>query len=208
MAGAIVRAAKAGRGLNRVVMASFVFRRARPPDYPAILRLQSENFIANLSEEECTEGFLSAEFSREQVAKLAEDLGMSIATIDAEVVAFLRAFRSEFDHGSPVIAKMLDTYPLVRFDGKPLSSYNSYIYGPVCIDRAYRRRGALRGLYEAQKQDLAGQFDVGVAFVARSNPHSLNAHIAGLGMTEVGDFELKGNVYVILAFRLPSRSVS
>jgi sulfur relay (sulfurtransferase) DsrC/TusE family protein len=110
-------------------MASFVFRRARPPDYPAILRLQSENFIANLSEEERTEGFLSAEFSREQVAKLAEDLGMSIATIDAEVVAFLRAFRSEFDHGSPVIAKMLDTYPLVRFDGKPLSSYNSYIYG-------------------------------------------------------------------------------
>jgi hypothetical protein len=103
-----------------------------------------------------------------------------------------------------VIAKMLDTYPLVRFDGKPLSSYNSYIYGPVGIDRAYRRRGALRGLYAAQKQ----QFDVGVAFVARSNPHSLNAHIAGLGMTEVGDFELKGNVYVILAFRLPSRSVS
>ena len=96
---------------------------------------------------------------------------------------------------------MLDTYPLVRFDGKPLSSYNSYIYGPVCIDRAYRRRGALRGLYAAQKQDLAGQFDVGVAFVARSNPHSLNAHIAGLGMTEVGDFELKGNVYVILTFR-------
>jgi len=189
-------------------MASFVFRRARPPDYPAILRLQSENFIANLSEEERTEGFLSAEFSREQVAKLAEDLGMSIATIDAEVVAFLCAFRSEFDHGSPVIAKMLDTYPLVRFDGKPLSSYNSYIYGPVCIDRAYRRQGALRELYEAQKQDLAGQFDVGVAFVARSNPHSLNAHIAGLGMTEVGDFELKGNVYVILVFRLPSRSVS
>ena len=189
-------------------MASFVFRRARPPDYPAILRLQSENFIANLSQEERTEGFLSAEFSREQVAKLAEDLGTSIATIDAKVVAFLCAFRSEFDHGSPVIAKMLDTYPLVTFDGKPLSSYNSYIYGPVCIDRAYRRRGALRGLYEAQQQDLAGQFDIGVAFVSRSNPHSLNAHIAGLGMTAVGDFELMGNVYVILAFRVPSRSLS
>src|SRR4029450_176152 len=87
-------------------MASFVFRRARPPDYPAILRLQSENFIANLSEEERTEGFLSAEFSRDQVAKLAEDLGMSIATIDAEVVAFLCAFRSELDHVYPVLATM------------------------------------------------------------------------------------------------------
>ena len=50
-------------------MASVVFRRAQPQDYPAILRLQSENFIANLSEKERKEGFLSAEFSREQVAK-------------------------------------------------------------------------------------------------------------------------------------------
>jgi predicted GNAT superfamily acetyltransferase len=189
-------------------MASVVFRRAQPQDYPAILRLQSENFIANLSEKERKEGFLSAEFSREQVAKLAEDLGTAIAAVDAEVVAFLCAFRNEFNHGSPVIAKMLDTYDLVKFDGKPLNSYNSYIYGPVCIDRACRRRGLLRGLYETQKQDLAGQFDVGVAFVSRSNPHSLNAHIAGLGMTEVGDFELKGNVYVILAFRLPPQSAS
>jgi predicted GNAT superfamily acetyltransferase len=189
-------------------MVSLVFRRAHPPDYPAILRLQSENFIANLSAAEREEGFLSAEFSREQVAKLAEDLGTTIAAVDGEVVAFLCAFRNDFNHGSPVIAKMLDTYHLVKFDGKPLNSYNSYIYGPVCIDRAYRRRGLLRGLYEAQKQDLAGQFDVGVAFVSRSNPHSLNAHSAGLGMTEVGDFELKGNVYVILAFRLPLQSAS
>ena len=186
-------------------MASVVFRRAQPRDYSAILRLQSENFIGNLAEEQQDEGFLSAEFSREQVAKLAEDLGTTIAIVDGPLVGFLCAFRNEFDHGSPVIAKMLDTYDLVKFQGQLLSSYNSYTYGPVCIDRGYRRRGLLRGLYEAQKQDLAGQFDVGVAFVSRSNPHSLNAHIAGLGMTEVGDFELKGNVYVILAFRLDNR---
>src|SRR5262245_66090503 len=78
----------------------------------------------------------------------------------------------------------------------------------ICIDRAYRRRGALRGLYESQKQDLAGRFDVGVAFVSRSNPHSLAAHIAELGMTKLGNSEWKGNVYVILAFRLPRQSTS
>jgi hypothetical protein len=70
-------------------MASVVFRRAQPQDYPAILRLQSQNFIANLSEEERKEGFLSAEFSREQVAKMAEDLGTTLATLNGEVLAFL-----------------------------------------------------------------------------------------------------------------------
>ncbi|HXV83980.1 MAG TPA: hypothetical protein VEG60_29360, partial [Candidatus Binatia bacterium] len=166
-----------------------------------------ENFIANLSEAERKEGFLSAEFSLEQVASVAENLGTTIATVDGEVVGFLCAFRKEFNHGSPVIAQMLAAYNRVKFEGQPLGSYSSYIYGPVCIQRAYRRRGLLRRLYETQLKDLAGQFEVGVAFVSRSNPYSMNAHSAGLGMTEVGEFELKGNVYVILVFRVPPKSL-
>jgi predicted GNAT superfamily acetyltransferase len=189
-------------------MSPFVFTRAKPQDYSAILRLQSANFIGNLSIEEQKEGFLSAEFTSQQVAEMAVDLGTTIASVDGEVVAFLCAFRNKFNHGSPVVAKMLESYDRVEFDGKALSSYNSYVYGPVCIDRAYRRRGLLRGLYEAQKQELAGRFEVGVAFVSRTNPHSLKAHVAGLGMTEVGDFELKDDLYVILAFRVPSNIFS
>lgn len=187
-------------------MAGFFFRRAIPQDYPTILQLQSENLITNLSEEERQEGFLSAEFSLEQIASIAEDLGTTIATVDGAVVAFLCAFRKEFNHGSPVIEQMLAAYDRVEFEGRLLESYSSYIYGPVCIQRAYRRRGVLRRLYETQLNDLAGQFDVGVAFVSRRNIYSLKAHVAGLGMIEVGEFELKGNVYVILAFRVPAKS--
>ena len=180
-----------------------VFRRAVPEDYPAILRLQSANYIANLSDEERKDGFLSAQFTLEQTAQIAEDLGTMVAVVDNRLAGFVCAFRREFDTGSPVIAKMLDSYDRVTFEGRPLNSFNSYIYGPVCIAREHRRRGLLRGLYEAQKRDLAGRFEVGVAFVSRSNPHSLQAHVAGLGMIEVGDFELKGNIYVTLAFRVP-----
>ena len=179
------------------------YRRAKFEDYGAILRLQSANYIANLSAEERKQGFLSAQFSPEQVAEMAEDLGTMIAIVGDDVAGFLCAFRNEFHHGSPVLAKMLESYDGVQFEGKPLSAYKSYVYGPVCVGRDYRQRGLLRGLYESQKKDLAGQFDVGVAFVSRDNPHSLCAHVAGLGMTEVDDFELKGNVYVILAFSLP-----
>src|SRR5262245_10238803 len=67
-------------------MASVVFRRAQPPDYAAILRLQSANFIANLSEEERKEGFLSAEFAPGQVAKMTEDLGTTLAIFNGEVL--------------------------------------------------------------------------------------------------------------------------
>jgi len=183
-------------------MSAVLYRRAKPEDYPAILRLQTANYIANLSEEERTEGFLSAEFTPEQVAEMAEDLGIMVAVESGSIAGYLCAFRNEFNHGSPVLAKMFESYDRVQLDGKPLSSYKSYVYGPVCIDRDYRRRGLLHGLYQAQKKDLAGQFEAGVAFVSRDNPHSLQAHVAGLGMIEVGDFELRGRVYVILAFHM------
>jgi predicted GNAT superfamily acetyltransferase len=183
------------------------FRRAIAADYDQILRLQGANFIANLTEEERKQGFLSALFTPEQTAQIAEDLGTMVAVVDNRVAGFLCAFRNEFQTGSPVIAKMLESYGRLIFDGRPLSSFDSYIYGPVCIGREFRGRGLLRGLYDAQKKDLAGRFEIGVAFVSRDNPHSLSAHVAGLGMTEAGDFQVKGNAYATLAFCLPPKSI-
>ena len=182
------------------------YRRAKPGDYPAILDLQNANYIANLSAEERKQGFLSARFSPEQTARIAEDLGTIVAVVDGQVAGFLCAFRNAFDTGSPVIATMLESYDRLTFAGRPLSAFRSYIYGPVCIGREQRGWGLLRGLYEAQKKDLAGQFEIGVAFVSRDNPHSLSAHISGLGMVEAGDFEVKGNRYATLAFPIAKKS--
>jgi hypothetical protein len=183
-------------------MSAIVFRRAKARDYSAILRLQSANYIGNLSEGERNEGFLSAEFTQEQIAQMVNDLGIAVAVESDILAGYLCAFRNEFNHGSPVLAKMFDSYNHVQFEGKPLAACHSYVYGPACVDRSYRGRGLLRGLYEAQKKDLAGRFEVGVAFVSRNNPHSLQAHVDGLGMTEVADFQVKDNIYVILAFSL------
>jgi predicted GNAT superfamily acetyltransferase len=179
------------------------YRRAASQDYSAIVQLNAANFFANLNESERADGFLSALFTAEQIAAMAEDLGITVAITDGLVTGFLCAFRNHFNHGSPVVAKMFESYDRVYFEGRLLSSFNSYAYGPVCIDRAYRRQGLLRGLYEAQKQELAGQFEVGVALIARSNPHSMQAHVAGLGMIEVGEFEANGNIFSTVAFRLP-----
>lgn len=187
------------------IMQGIEYRRAGPEDYAEIVRLQRANYIANLTAEERREGFLSAEFSLDQVAAIASDLGIAIVTMDDALAGCLCGIRREFDHGSPVVEKMLESYDQAWFQGKPLSAFNGYIYGPVCIARQYRRRGLLRGLYDFQNKDLAGQFEVGVALVSHSNPHSMQAHVEGLGMTEAGEFELNGNLFAILAFRVSAR---
>jgi len=181
------------------------YRRARPSDYASIVELNAANFIAHLAEHERGDGFLSALFTLEQTAAMAEDLGTTLAIVDRALAGFLCAFRNDFDHGSPVVAKMIESYDRIYFEGKLLSRYRTYAYGPVCIARAYRRQGLLRVLYDAQRKDLAGQFEVGVALIARNNPHSMAAHVAGLGMTEVGEFEVNGNKFATVAFRLPAK---
>ena len=191
--------------MQPTMLANASYRRAAAGDYARILELQSANFVANLTEAQRQQGFLSAQFSAEQTARIAEDLGITVALVDGRIAGFLCAFRKEFPTGSPVIAEMLSSYEMLRFEDLPLSSFNSYIYGPVCIAREYRGRGLLRGLYEAQRSDLAGKFDLGVAFVSRNNPHSLSAHTKGLAMSEAGDFTALGKVYAALAFRLPQK---
>jgi hypothetical protein len=186
-----------------IKMANVQYRRAHPADYPDILRLNEANFRVNLSEEERADGFLSAVFSPKQIAAMAEELGIMIAVVQDKFAGFLCAFRNDFDHGSPVVGKMIASYERMQLEGKSLSAYRSYAYGPVCIDRPFRRQGLLRGLYEAQVRDLAGLFEIGIALVSRDNPHSLDAHVFGLGMTEVGGFEVNGNCYATLVFRLP-----
>src|SRR5258706_8511930 len=111
------------------------YRRATPVEYPQIVRLNAANFIGSLAEDERRDGFLSAVFSLQQVAAMAADLGIMVA-LDGDVVAgFVCAFRNDFNHGSPVVAKMIASYGDVKFDGRPLTSYSTYAYGPVCIDR-------------------------------------------------------------------------
>ena len=186
-------------------MSTLLFRRALPADYPAIVELNKANFIANLSEADRHDGFLSAVFTLEQTAAMAEDLGTTVAIVDGRMAGFLCAFRNDFDHGSPVVAKMIESYDYLSFEGRLLNSYKSYAYGPVCIDRTHRRQGLLRGLFDEQKRQLAGRFEVGVALIARSNQHSMDAHVAGLGMTDVGSFEVGGNVFATVAFRVAAK---
>jgi hypothetical protein len=184
-------------------MVDVQYRRAIARDYLEIVRLNRANLLANLAPQDREDGFLSAIFTEQQVSAMAEDLGITVAVIEARVVGFLCAFRNDFDHGSPVVARMLASYGSMRFEGRLLSSFRSYVYGPVCIERDFRKRGLLRRLYEAQKQDLAGRFEIGVALVSRDNIHSLDAHVAGLGMIEAGDFEVNGKSFAIVVFRLP-----
>jgi hypothetical protein len=179
-----------------------LFRRLTEADYPGILALQEANLFDNLPVEARSDGFLSARFSREQFACMHADVAVMVADDAAHVAGYLCASGIEFNRQFPLLAEMIGCYGEVSFQGRPLADQETFVYGPVCVDRAHRGRGALRGLYQALRQEAAGRFDAGVAFVAKDNARSLAAHVDGLGLHKVGEFAFKSRHYWILAFDL------
>ena len=103
----------------------------------------------------------------------------------------------------PILARMIECYDSLRFDGRLLNDYPSYVYGPVCVDRTMRGQGVLESLFRQCLDQLAGRFEAGVLFISAENPRSLEAHRRKLGMEWVGDFEFDGKVFHVLAFSIP-----
>lgn len=179
-----------------------LYRKATPTDFEGILRLQHQNLETTLTGEDLSQGFLSIEFTREQLHNINSELGIFIAVQEKAVIGYLMAETVEFAVGSPLIAHLLKRLKDVVFDGVPLSSSCLFVYGPVCIDRQSRGQGILEGLFGIMKETLGADYDVGIAFVSQSNPRSLQAHTAKLDMTVIDEFEFGGGRYHTLAFRV------
>ncbi len=174
--------------------------RATEKDYQAILDLQAKYYIQSLSPEERRDGFLSAEFSRSQIAAMADDLGIVVARVAGRLVGYVCASRVDLMPRPPILDVMMRGLQGVIFHGTHLSVVPMFIYGPVCIDTRARGRGILQALFLKLKAPLIGRFEVGVAFIAHDNPRSLAAHTRRLGMEIVGSFEHNGSRFHTVAF--------
>ena len=178
-----------------------LYRRCLPADLPAIVALQDANLAGGGTAS--PQGFLSARLDAGQFLEIAGDLALIVATQNGELAGYLCAARNELSGRIPLLAAMLAALPGVSFLGRSLASQRSFVYGPVCVAAPWRGKGVLRGMYDALRREIAGDYDAGVLFVAKGNAHSLHAHADGLGMTLVGDFRFDGRSHWILAFPVP-----
>ena len=179
------------------------YRRLEDCDLPALLALQEANLFGNLTAEARRNGFLSARFSATQFGEMARDIAVMVALDGEDIAGYLCASSLAFNSRVPVLAAMIERFPHAHFLGRPLSAQRCFVYGPVCVAREHRGAGVLRGLYDALRRGIAGDYDAGTLFIDKGNPRSLAAHADGLGMALVGDFGFDNRSYWILAFAVP-----
>lgn len=181
------------------------YRRAAPSDFAQILVLQAQNLRWKLDDAQQQQGFLSVEYAEEDLAAINDGLGIYVAMEGDRLLAYAMAESKEFAGGVPLIAHMASRFSGATFEDQPVSSLRYFIYGPVCIDRAARGRGLLKGLLQVMSAALSAHFELGIAFIAQSNIHSYHAHVGSNDMTVIDEFEFDGRRFWTVAFRLSDR---
>lgn len=138
-----------------------------------ILELQRLNISTSISEEEKqTEGFVTVHHSFELLNAMNDACAHIIAKRDNKVIGYALAMATAFKNTIKVLE------PMFHEIDNAYKSTNYIVMGQICVDKAYRKQGVFRGLYEFMRLELNNVFDDLITEVDSKNIRSLNAHKA------------------------------
>lgn len=155
--------------------------RASEADLDDILALQ----VANQREHG---GTLSANFPRSKILAMMQDMPLIVARRGNRITGFLVTSSRAMNVDVPIIRAMLEAYP---------GSVNAYVYGPICISVEERGKGLAQEMFSTLRSFEPAR--EGILFIRRDNKASLRAH-AKMGMSEVAEFEFKGERLAIFSY--------
>ena len=178
-----------------------LYRNATVADIPQIESLQKRYHVSFISEEEKKNGFVTTLFTPEQLTELIEqEDGISLACDGDKVVAYAMAGSWQFWSKWPLFQFMIADLPSTQYLGRTLTTENSYQYGPVCIDMAYRGQGVLQELFAHSARQMGKRYPILITFINHVNPRSYKAHTEKVGLEVIKNFSFNGNNYYELGY--------
>jgi hypothetical protein len=188
--------------MNNTLIESLVFRKAEPQDYAQIVMMHKENLNTVLTDQEkASGGFLSVPLRAEDFQAMNQEIAVVVASCGKEVVAYHCASSCQYYQSVPLCACMMDRFPHVLYDGKPLVQYTCFVVGPMCIAKNYRGKGIYLQLWQELAKHIPAGLEMGVGPASEANPRALHAHTQKAGMLVVDRFMFNDQRYVTLALR-------
>jgi len=156
-------------------MSSIIYTRVNSnEDLKQILQLQHLNIPSAISEnEKQQEGFVTVQHGFGILKAMNDKCPHIIAKNNQKVVGYTLCMLKEFKEEIDVLK------PMFKNIDNCLKQNEAYVVmGQVCIDKAFRKQGVFRGLYNFMKKQLHTEYDLIVTEVDIANTRSLNAHYA------------------------------
>ena len=170
-------------------------------DIPGVLALHQRYHLSSISADDLTQGFVTTAFTTAQLQRLIEEeKGLVIACDGDAVVGYIMAASWDYWFHWPIFVHMIEGLPYINFHGQPLTVENSYQYGPVCIDRAYRGTGLLAQMFEYSRRQMTPRYPYLVTFINKKNPRSFSAHTRKIGLEVIAEFQFNDNEFYELAY--------
>lgn len=178
-----------------------IYRNAGISDIPQIQALQQVYHISSIREEDKKNGFVTTLFTAEQLQELIEqENGISLVCDGDTVAGYAMAGSWDFWSKWPLFQQMIADLPNVTYCGKTLNKQNSYQYGPVCIDTAYRGKGVLGSLFQYSTNQMSNRYPILITFINQVNERSFAAHTKKAGLEVIKTFSFNGNNYYELGY--------
>ena len=177
------------------------YRNATLDDIASVNELQKRYHVSTVSEEDKKDGFVTTLFTQEQFSDIiTKENGLTIALDGGKVIAYAMAASWQFWSQWPMFQFMIGDLPNVSYIGKQLTAENSFQYGPVCIDKAYRSKGVVCNLFETSRITMSKRFPILITFINQANPRSFAAHTKKVGFEVIKTFDYNNNHYYELGY--------
>lgn len=176
---------------------------AQHSDIEGVLALLKKYHANSISDEDRKDGFVTTNIDAVQLAELIEkENGLVVAKDGDQVVGFVIAGSWQFLQRWPMFEYMTGELHKYTPYGEQLDSNNSYQYGPICIDGAYRGNGLANQLFDCSAQIMAQRFAYLVTFINKINGRSYAAHTRKLQLDDSGSFGFNNNQYHLMTLDL------
>lgn len=178
-----------------------VYRSAVIEDIPGINELQKKYHVLTIKEEDKVDGFVTTLFTEEQFKEIIEkENGVSLACDGDKIVAYAMAASWEYWSKWPLFQHMIKDLKTTEYMGQTLTTENSYQYGPICIDKAYRGTEVLNKLFNFSTKQMSKRYPILITFINHINPRSYAAHTTKLGLDVIKSFDFNNNKYYELGY--------
>ena len=165
-------------------------------DLDSLILLLRAYHVNSIADADKKDGFVTTNITKEQLQCLIDsENGVTVAVDGKRVIGFALAGSWDFWKSWPFFVNMMDHLEEFQLNGCKMTVRNSYQYGPVCVDKAYRGKGVFEEIFSHSLRHMSAYYPYMVTFVNQINPRSYAAHTRKAGMTEAGKFDWNGNHY-------------
>ncbi len=176
---------------------SISYQLASRSDLIDIRLLQEQNLKKNLSPEELREGFVTAEYTVDELAQMHELTPAVIAKHQEQLVGYALAVSPKFRGNHPLIDNLFTHIDKISYRNKPLKGSNYIMVGQLCVRKNFRKSCVSLGLYQAYKKWYSDSFDYLITDIVFENQPSLKAHQKA-GFEIVSELNYSGSHWAVV----------